>query len=174
MASAQEVAELRNALQAQAQQIQALLQAQQQAPPPQPPPIQASSLVDTRLLTKPGQFSGDLEGKERWSTWSFKIRAYCAALHPRLAALMESAASMNLAVDHGTMAPEDVQHSTTMYYLMSLLTEGEALDIVRNAPVHNGLEVWRCMVGRWGRKSRAGSEACCRTCSPPSGKEEAM
>ena len=30
------------------------------------------SLVATKLLTKPNVYSGELDGKERWSTWSFK------------------------------------------------------------------------------------------------------
>ena len=35
------------------------------------------SLVDTKLLMKPHVYSGEHEGKERWTTWSFKMRAYC-------------------------------------------------------------------------------------------------
>ena len=37
------------------------------------------TLVDTKLVTKQNAFSGDQDGKERWTTWSFKMRAFCAA-----------------------------------------------------------------------------------------------
>ena len=44
------------------------------------------SLVDTKLLTKPNVHSGEHDDGERWSTWSFKMRAYCAAVAPSLSA----------------------------------------------------------------------------------------
>ena len=44
------------------------------------------SLVDTKLLTKPNVHSGEHDDKERWSTLSFKMRAYCAAMAQRLRA----------------------------------------------------------------------------------------
>ena len=47
------------------------------------------------------------------------------------------------------MTPRDAAHSTKLYYILSLLTDGEALDIVQNCLVSNGLEVWRRMVPRW-------------------------
>ena len=45
------------------------------------------SLADTKLLSKPCMYSGEFNGKERLSTWSFKMKAYCAALAPRLGEL---------------------------------------------------------------------------------------
>ena len=39
--------------------------------------------------------------------------------------------------------------STNLHYILSLLTDAEAPDIVQNSPVSNGLEVWRRMVTRW-------------------------
>ena len=47
------------------------------------------------------------------------------------------------------MTPSDAAHSTNLYYILSLLTDAEALDIVQNSPVSNGLVVWRRMVSRW-------------------------
>ena len=41
------------------------------------------SLVCTKILTKPNVYSGEHECKERWTTWSFKMRSYCAAMAPR-------------------------------------------------------------------------------------------
>ena len=47
------------------------------------------------------------------------------------------------------MTPSDAAHSTNLYCVLSLLTDADALDIVQNSPVSNGLEVWRRMVSRW-------------------------
>ena len=106
-------------------------------------------LVDTRLLTKPNVYSGEHDGKERWSTWSFKMKAYCAAMSPRLGELMLSASRQDQDIRQDEMTPNDGAHSTNLYYILSLLTDGEALDIVQNSPTNNGMEVWRRMVSRW-------------------------
>ena len=37
------------------------------------------SVVNTELVRKQNAFSGKQDRKERWRTWSFKMRAYCAA-----------------------------------------------------------------------------------------------
>ena len=47
------------------------------------------------------------------------------------------------------MTPNDAAHSTNLYYILSLLTDGEALDIAQNSPVSDGKEVCRRMVMRW-------------------------
>ena len=54
------------------------------------------SLPDTKLLTKPNVYSGEHDGKERWTTWSFKMRAHCAAMAPRLGELMGRRVSKRL------------------------------------------------------------------------------
>ena len=51
------------------------------------------SLVDTKLLTKPNVYSGEHVGKERWSKWAFKMRAYSAAMALKLGELMGRQAS---------------------------------------------------------------------------------
>ena len=59
--------------------------------PPAPPPFQygaQSSLIDTRLIGKPGIFSGT---QESWPDWAFVFKAYCAALNPRLITLLNAA-----------------------------------------------------------------------------------
>ena len=107
------------------------------------------SLVDTKLLTKPNVHSGEHDGKERWATWSFKMKAYCATMAPRLGELMGTASTQDVEIGQDAMTPSDAAHSTNLYYILSLLTDAEALDIVQNSPVSNGLEVWRRMVARW-------------------------
>ena len=106
-------------------------------------------IVDTRLLTKPTPYNGEVEGKEKWTTWSFKFKAYCAAMAPRMGELMEHAETQTTEILNSSMKAEDIPHSSTLFYVLSLLTEGEPFDIVRNTRVHHGLEAWRCVVQRW-------------------------
>ena len=107
------------------------------------------SLADTKLLTKPHGYSGEHDGKERWTTWSFKMRAYCAAMAPRLGELMGTGSAQDVEIRQDALTPSDAAHSTNLYHILSLLTDAEALDIVQNSPLSNGLEVWRRMVTRW-------------------------
>ena len=77
------------------------------------------SLVDAKLVTKQNVFSGKQDEKGRWRTWSFKMRACCAA------------------------------HATKLYHILSVSMDGEALDTGRTRPVTNGMKMWRWMVTRW-------------------------
>ena len=98
------------------------------------------SLVDMKLLTKPTVYPSKHDGTERWTTWSFKMRAYCAAMAPRLGELVGSASQQEIEIRQDAMTSSDAVHSTNLYYILSLLTDGEALDIVQNSPVSNGSE----------------------------------
>ena len=93
------------------------------------------SLVDTKLLTKPNVYSGEHDGNDRWTTWSSKMRAYCAAMAPRLGELMGSASQQEIEIRQDAMTLIDAAHSTNLHYILSLLTDGEALDIAQNSPV---------------------------------------
>ena len=77
------------------------------------------------------------------------MKAYCAAMAPRLGELMGTASTQDVEIRQDAMTPSDAAHSTNLYYILSLLTDAEALDIVQNSPVSNGLEVWRGIVARW-------------------------
>ena len=63
---------------------------------------------------------------------------------PRLGELMGTASTKDVEIRQDALA-----HITNLYYILSLLTDAEALDIVQNSPVSKGLEVWRRMVTRW-------------------------
>ena len=76
------------------------------------------------------------------------MRACCAATTPRLGELMGSASRQELEIRQDAMTPADTAHITNLYYFLSLLTDGKALDIVQNSPANNGMEVWRRMVTR--------------------------
>ena len=66
------------------------------------------SLVDTKLLTKPNVYSGEHDGKERWS---FKIRSW------RSDKIRET------------------QHTARTCYILNLWKDGEALYIAQNNPM---------------------------------------
>ena len=102
------------------------------------------SLVDAKLLTKPNVDAGELDGKERRSKWWFKMEACCAALGE----LMVLASVEELETRQDATTP-NAAHSTNLFYVLSLLTDCEALDIVQNIPLNSGMEVWRRMVARW-------------------------
>ena len=114
------------------------------------------SLVDRKLLTKPNVYSGEHDGKERWTTWLFKMRACCAAMAPRLGELMGTASTQDVEIRQDALTPSDAAHGTNLHYILSLLTDAAALDIAQNSPVSNGLEVWRRMVSRWETKVPSG------------------
>ncbi len=54
-----------------------------------------SSVVDTRMLAKPGIFPGT---QEAWADWVFTSRAYDAAVSPRMRELMDYSAAEDKAV----------------------------------------------------------------------------
>ena len=76
------------------------------------------SLVDTNFLTKPNMFSGEHDGKERWATWSFKMRGHCAVMAPRLGELMGSTGQPELETNQDAMTLNDGAHSTNLYHIL--------------------------------------------------------
>ena len=151
MATAEEIQQLNDLVALQAAQLDAVAQelTAQRTATAQTEVRAGLSLVDTKLLTKPNVYSGEHEVKERWTTWSCKVRAYCAAMAPRLGELMVTASTQDVEIRQDALTPTDAADSTNLYNILSLLTDAEALDIVQNSPVSNGLDVWRRMVTRW-------------------------
>ena len=152
-ATADEVQQLRDLVTLHTAQSEAVAQelTSQRAAAAQAETRSSVSLVDTKkLLTKPNGYSREQDGKERWATWSFKMRAYCAAMAPRLGELMVSASRQELEIRQDEMTPADTAHSTNLYYILrACLTNQEALDMVQNIALCNKMEVWRRMVTRW-------------------------
>ena len=112
--------------------------------------------------TESHMYSGEHDGKERRATWLFNVRAYCAAMAPRLGELMGTASAQDVEIRQDAMTPNDTAHKTNLCYILSLLTDGEALDIVQNSPASNGMELWRRIVTRWEPKCLPGFEECCK------------
>ena len=73
------------------------------------------SVVDVKHVTKQNEVSGRQDRTEQWRTWSFKMRACCAA------------------------------HVTKLYYILSGLMHDRTMDTGRTGPVRDGATRWRCL-----------------------------
>ena len=88
---AAQIADLNNRAAAAEQRAQAAVAAAQAANGPraqQPAPRDGGRLIDTRVLGKPSDFTGE---PGTWRDWSTIFRAYSAACEPALMGLMEHA-----------------------------------------------------------------------------------
>ena len=56
------------------------------------------------------------------------------AMAPRLGELMGTASPQDAEIRLDARIPSDAAHSTILYFILSLLTDAEALDIVQNSP----------------------------------------
>ena len=110
---------------------------------PQRPPDPRASLVDTRLLGKPENFSGD---PQKYPGWSFKLKAYLGAIDVRYQALMAHVEQSSGPLLNVGLSPEEAQLSTQLYYVLVMLSSGAALDKCHNAGVNEGFETWRNFV----------------------------
>ncbi len=99
------------------------------------------TLIDTRVLGKPGMFHGKAS---EWRDWSFVFAMFCRAVNPALATAMELYAHRERA---DTLAEPDAptrRLSETLAYMLILMTKDTALEKARNAPEPaHGLETWR-------------------------------
>ncbi len=112
------------------------------------PPRQAAapSLVDTRLLGKPENFTGD---PQKYPDWSFKLKAYLGAIDVRYQVLMANVEQSNGPLLNIGLSDEEAQLSTQLYYVLVMLSSGAALDKCHNAGVNEGFETWRNFVSEY-------------------------
>ena len=68
------------------------------------------------------------------------MRAYFAALAPRMGELMGAASKQEREIRQNAMAPHDAALCANLYCILSLFTDEEVLGIVQNSPVGNGME----------------------------------
>ena len=119
MASSEEIQQFRELIKPQASQLEAVARelTSQRSASAHVEARSSLSLVDTKILTKPNVYSGELDGKERWTTWSFKMRAYCAVKAPRMSELMGSASKQDQEIRQDAMTPDDAAHRTNLDYI---------------------------------------------------------
>ena len=105
-------------------------------------------LVDTKLLTKPRPFGGK---EEEWGSWSFKMLAYVGALDGEMLKELTAAAAEPVVtnVQNHRMSGDGQERSRQMYYILILLLEGQALQVVKALPSGEGYRVWRTLQERY-------------------------
>ena len=54
------------------------------------------------------------------------MKAYCAAMAPRLGELVGTASTQDVEIRQDAMTPSDAAHSTNLYYILSLLTDASS------------------------------------------------
>ena len=128
--------------------------AQQSAVPASPPSVSSRQrptgfeLVDTKLLTKPRPFGGK---EEEWGSWSFKMLAYVGALDGEMLKELTAAALEPVVanVQNHRMSGDGQERSRQMYYILILLLEGQALQVVKALPSGEGYRVWSTLQERY-------------------------
>ena len=108
--------------------------------------------VDTRLLEKPGDFSG---AQEAWRDWSTVFKVYAGAAVPRLQKLMDDAAKAAAPISNATILEDDDRAaSAQLYWMMLMIYKGAALNIVFLVGDSEGLEAWRQLTEQYEPKMR--------------------
>ncbi|CAK0906965.1 unnamed protein product, partial [Prorocentrum cordatum] len=101
-------------------------------------------LVDTRLLAKPKAFGGN---EDEWPGWSFKMLAYLGALDEQMANELTAAMTFPLEeVRNARLLEEGAsQRSRQLYFILVLLLEGAALQLIKPVGVGEGYRAWRTL-----------------------------
>ncbi|CAK0873283.1 unnamed protein product, partial [Prorocentrum cordatum] len=101
-------------------------------------------LVDTRLLAKPKAFGGS---EDEWPGWSFKMLAYLGALDEQMANELTAAMTFPLEeVRNARLLEEGAsQRSRQLYFILVLLLEGAALQLIKPVGVGEGYRAWRTL-----------------------------
>ena len=103
--------------------------------------------VNTRLLGKPGEFSG---AQEAWRDWSAVFILYAGAAVPRLQKLMGEAAKATAPVPNVTiLEDEDRAPTVQRYWMMLMICKFAALNIVFLARDNEDFEAWRLLTEKY-------------------------
>ena len=107
--------------------------------------------VDTRLSGKPPNFDG---AEAKWTDWSVVTRAYCAITHPQLGALMAQVENTAADIPLGGLDGANADASRQLYYILLILCQSTALNIVVNAGELQGCIAWRRLHQRYEPKAK--------------------
>jgi len=90
-----------------------------------------------KVLKIPFLWKGE---KNKWKTWSVKIRGYVAGISMKLRKMMEVAERHGHAINnHEGWEDEQIRLDGKLYSMLTSLTEDDALDIVENHEEGYGL-----------------------------------
>ena len=105
-----------------------------------------TSSVDARFIGKPDSFDGK---DESWPSSSMVVRAYLAAIDPRLPELIKMAENPVEEVDNISLTPEDERLSCQLYYILTMLCKGRAQDKVSLVKDTEGLLLRRYLTDEY-------------------------
>ena len=99
------------------------------------------SLVDTRTIGKPQNFSGQ---HKDWPEWNFQFSAYMGAANPDAVDAMKWAATQEAEIAEKDVEDQGFKkHNRQLYLSLALLCRGSALVTIKNTAANNGLDAWR-------------------------------
>ena len=97
--------------------------------------------MDTRVLGKPGDFSG---AQDAWRDCCAVFWGYAGAAMRRLQKLMDDTARAGAPISNATILKEDGRAaSEKLHWMMLMVFKGAAFNIVFLAGDSEGLEAWR-------------------------------
>ena len=99
-----------------------------------------SSSFRSDQLGKPEQFKGD---QKDYADWSFVFKSYMSCVSTKFIQLFERIESSRVPLLNRMFDENDRAPSTQMYYVLAMLVEGRALDIIQNTGVGEGAEAFR-------------------------------
>jgi hypothetical protein len=109
------------------------------------------SVIDTRSIGKPKVFDGS---SDSWRDWCFQFTAWVSLLDARYASSLPAAAAYDGEIPAETEV-EKVRLSSSLYYILVMLTAGAALNEVRAAPLGHGAGAWRRLSRRYEPRTRS-------------------
>ena len=123
-----------------------------------------NSLVDTRLIGKHRNFAGK---EEDWPSWSTTVRAYTGAVSERLLLIMDEAEGEERLPTNLTLSADgDRGLSTQLYYILTMLLEGNVSEKVNLVGRGQGLLLWRSLTDEYAGKAVENSGTaiafCCK------------
>ena len=146
-----ENAELRNELnQARGERDEATERAQASAQAPAS--TRPNDTVDTRLIGRPETFDGK---DENWASFALVLKAYVAAISPRMLELIKKSEDPAFDVDNALLSNEDERWSCQLYYVLAMLCKGRSQDKVELAGEGEGAALWRSLLEEYEPRYRS-------------------
>ena len=103
------------------------------------------SLLDTKLLGRPGAYDGN---RSDWHGWKFVMKSYFGAMNEELLSLLNGAEDETRPISLERMSADKQKMARTVAYVLSQTLKGSCLQLLMNTESLNGFEAWRQLVKR--------------------------
>ena len=102
--------------------------------------------VDTKLINKPGEFSGK---EADWPRWSLTMRAYLGAVSARMLELIRKAENFDESLDRVDLDPGDDQLDAQLYFILTMLLKENMMEKLETVEYGEGLQLWRLLMAEF-------------------------